>query len=145
MRVIKNGDIFMVRLEIGEEFVDTVTRFAARQNLPSASLSGIGALRDFEVGYYRLNRKEYKREKFTEIVELLSCVGNISTRDGKHFSHIHVCLGREDYSVMGGHLFSGIVAVTAEIFLRPLPESISRAQDETTGLALLDLPLGKAL
>lgn len=146
MRVARNGGLYTIRLEIGEELVASVTAFAKAEKLASASVMGIGALRDFELGYYFLNRKEYQRKKFSdEIVELLSCLGNIATRnDGStYFSHLHVCLGRADYSVIGGHLFSGIVAVTAEIFLNPLPESISRRQDETTGLALLDLPLGK--
>lgn len=130
---------------MGEELISTLVSFASSETLTSATMIGIGALRDVELGYYWLDRKDYKRQKFPEIVELVSCIGNLSLREGKPFIHLHVALGREDYSIFGGHLFSGIVAVTAEIVLRPVEATISRAYEDRAGLFLLDLPLCKAL
>lgn len=145
MKVKKLGSDFLIAVEIGEELISSLLKFASSETLTSGYLSGIGALRDVELGYYWLDRKEYKRQKFAEIVELVACTGNLALRQDAPFIHLHVALGREDYSLFGGHLFSGIVAVTAEIYLRPLQEPVSRAWNEGTGLFLLDLPACKAV
>lgn len=145
MKVKKLGNDYLIAVEIGEELITSLLNFASSETLSSGYLSGIGALRDFELGYYWLDRKEYKRQKYSEIVELIACTGNLALRQDAPFIHLHVALGREDYSMIGGHLFSGIVAVTAELFFRPLQEPVMRAWNERTGLFLLDLPAYKAV
>jgi uncharacterized protein len=135
---------YLITVDMGEEFPASLLRFAETESVASAYFQGIGALRDVELGYYWLDRKEYKRQKFPEIVELISCAGNLALREGIPFVHAHVALGREDYSVFGGHLFQAIVAVTVEIVMRPFPEAVSRNYDARAGLFLLDLPLCKA-
>jgi len=42
-----------------------------------------------------------------------------------------------DYRVHGGHLFEGIVSVTAEISVIPITPPIIRVKDERTGSSLL--------
>jgi len=134
----KQGNAYVLILKIGEELLTTLTRFAKEENIIAGSIHAIGALRDFELGYYYLDKKEYGRTKFNEIAELISCSGNLASRDGNPFVHIHVAMGREDFTVIGGHLFSGIVAVTAEVMLFPFPEKMERTYDERTGLFLLN-------
>jgi len=144
MKVKEQGQQHILTVDIDEELLSSLLGFAAERGIEAAEIHGIGALRDFELGYYVLARKEYKRQKFSEIVELLSCSGNLAIREGKPFAHIHATVGFPDFRAMGGHLFSGIVAVTAEIAFRPLPERMDRAYDGRTGLYLLDLPVRKA-
>lgn len=144
MKAAKSGNDFLITVDMGEEFISSLLSFASSEGLTSGYLSGIGALRDVELGYYWLNRKEYKRQVFPDIVELVSCVGNLALREGKPFVHVHVALGREDFSLFGGHLFSGIVAVTAEITLRPLEAPVTRKFNDRAGLFLLDLPVCEA-
>lgn len=144
MRVKAQNASYFLKFEMGEELVSSLTEFATEQNIHAATIQGIGALRDFELGYYALDQKEYNRRKYSEIVELISCNGNIAMRENKQFAHIHVCLGLPDFRAIGGHLFSGIVAVTAEVLLHPLPERMDRAYEEKAGLFLLDLPVWKA-
>jgi predicted DNA-binding protein with PD1-like motif len=145
MKIKKQGDSYVAVLEIGEEFISSLATIAESEKIHAASIHAIGALRDFELGYYYLDRKEYGRKRFDEIAELISGAGNISLRNGKPFVHLHAVLGREDYSVIGGHLFSGIVAVTAEVLLVKLPERIERRYDDRTGLQLINLSSGKTL
>ncbi len=137
MEVRNQGSAYVLVLEIGEQVINELTVFAGKRNITSASISGIGALRDFELGYYYLDRKEYGRRKFTEIAELISCSGNLAIREGNPFAHLHALLGKDDFSVIGGHLFEGTVAVTAEFVLTPFPEQMQRDYDERTGLYLL--------
>lgn len=138
MDIKKQGNVYVLILEIGEEFLTSLTHFAKEENVLAGSIHAIGALRDFELGYYYLDKKEYGRKKFSEIAELISCSGNLARKEGNSFVHIHVAMGREDFTVIGGHLFSGIVAVTAEVVLIPFPEKIDRTYDQRTGLWLLN-------
>src|SRR4030095_9503794 len=115
MKVILEDEVIVAVLEIGEEIISTLTDYVLRKNITAGSLNAIGALRNYELGYYYLDRKEYWRKKFEPISELISFSGNIALREGKVFLHVHATLGQEDFTVAGGHLFSGIVAVTAEV------------------------------
>ena len=64
MKVILEDKVIVAALQIGDEFISTITELAQERNIQAASLSAIGALRDFELGYYYLDRKKYDRKKF---------------------------------------------------------------------------------
>jgi uncharacterized protein len=145
MEIQKQGKSYIVVLEIGEPLLSSLSDFATQEGLTGATIQAIGALRDFELGYYYLDRKEYGRQKFNEIAELITCSGNIAIRKEAPFVHVHALLGRDDFTVIGGHLFEGTVAVTAEISVLPFPKRIERAFDERTGLYLLNLRSRKTL
>jgi predicted DNA-binding protein with PD1-like motif len=68
--------------------------------------------------------------------EIASMTGNVSMADDKPVAHIHIVLGKSDFSIFGGHLVSGIVGPTCEIILLPLETQIKREKDEKTGLML---------
>lgn len=145
MKAAKSGSDYIVTVDMGEELVASIQSFAVQNGILAGQITGIGALRDIELGFYWLDRKQYKRQKFPEIVELIACNGNLALREGAPFAHMHVALGREDYSVFGGHLFSGVVAVTVELVLRPFADAVVRTFDERAGLYLLELPLCKTV
>src|SRR5262245_56473314 len=144
MKALKHGESYIITVDIGEELTSSIIRFASNEKIEAAAISAIGAVRDFELGYYRLADQEYTRKRFTGIAELTSCLGNLAIRDGKPFPHLHVNVGFEDFTTAGGHFLSGIVAVTAEIFFRPLPKRMERKHDQQPGLALLNLPVWEA-
>jgi uncharacterized protein len=140
MKAERKKDIFLLRLERGEEIVSSLEKFASKHGIETAEVRAIGALTDFEVGYYILSEKKYDRKKFEVNAELISAMGNLAMRDGKSFLHMHVTAGLPDFSVVGGHFFSGIVSATVEAFVRPFGREIQRIFDEGIGLYLLDLP-----
>lgn len=144
MRTAIQGDAHVLSLEIGEELIESILSYADREKISAASISAIGAIRSFELGYYVLDRKEYLRKKVDGIAELISCEGNLALKKDKPFVHLHVAAGLSDFSVIGGHLFSGIVAVSAEVVLRPMPNTMNRSFSNATGLYLLDLLPWKA-
>lgn len=140
MEILKSStDVYVLKLSIGEEVSSSLISVAEKYGIYGAEVQAIGALKDFEIGYYQLNKKQYKRSKYAEIAELISCAGNISEKDGKPFIHLHATFGLQNFQVIGGHLFSGIVAVSMEAIIRPLPEKLLRKFDEVTGLFLWDL------
>ena len=132
------GTRFLVRVDRGEEMMETLRIVAAEKRIEAGRVTGIGALADAEIGYFDVDRKEYLRGRAPGSWELLSLTGNISLKDGEVMPHIHVILGNGDFACRGGHLFSGVVSVTGEIFVDRLPGSLHRGMNREIGLFLLE-------
>lgn len=139
MDIVERNGSFFIKLYKDESLFESLEEFASRHQQTFGTLNGIGALKDCELGFYHLDRKEYDRKVFPHEAELLSLVGNLSFLKEKPFFHIHTILGASDFSTYGGHLFKATVAVTAEIIFRPLSLSVNREHDEEIGLNLLNL------
>lgn len=133
-----NGSYF-IRLYKDENVFSALEEFAKEAKVTCGTLNGIGALKNCELGFYHLDKKAYDRKMFPEEAELLSLVGNLSLLENKPFYHIHTVLGASDFSTFGGHLFTGEVAVTAEVIFRPLDLEIHRGHEEEIGLNLLQM------
>ena len=126
---------YLIVIPIDRLLVKTLTDVATKMNIQGGTISGIGALKETELGYYHLENKDYVRKTFSEEdYELISLNGNITKKDGSHFIHVHASLGRSDFSVFGGHLFEAKVAVTAEIYINPLGALPERQMQESLGL-----------
>ena len=139
MKAERKNDIFLLRMEGGEEIVSSLEKFAAKHGIETAEVRAIGAVADFELGYYVISEKKYTRKKFDVNAELINAMGNLSMRDGKNFLHMHISAGLPDFSVVGGHFFCGTVTATVEAFVRPFGTSIQRSFNQGIGLYLLDL------
>lgn len=135
----KTGDGYIVRCDIGDEVVSTLVRFAAENNIESGTVTGIGAVKDVVLGYFDLARKEYMRKNYDGIYELLSLSGNFAKFDSEIILHCHAVISNQDFQVSGGHLFSAVIAVTGEFYIRPGHTKIERGLDNATGLKLIKL------
>lgn len=114
----KKDGRFLIVLDRDQTVIETLTQLASEHGILGGTITGIGALKDPELGFYELHKKDYIRKTFrNEDFELLALNGNISWRDGAPYIHVHTALGRSDFSVIGGHLFEARVAVTAEIYV----------------------------
>src|SRR5688500_13862732 len=87
---------FILALKMGENLFDGLLYCAAKMNLKSAVISGLGALEDVTIAYYNLNTMQYQTKLFQGIYELISLNGNLALVEGKHFVHIHAALGTEE-------------------------------------------------
>ena len=125
-----------VILEPGEKIISSLETLAKNEDLGATMITGIGAIKNVEVGFYHLEEREYLRKEFTKgDFELLSLNGNTSLKDGNPYVHIHTCFSDESFQVFGGHLFEAETAVTAEIFLLPMDEQkYMRELDPRVGL-----------
>jgi predicted DNA-binding protein with PD1-like motif len=85
---------------------------------------------------------EYKAVSIKEPVELVSCTGNVSLRDGRPFLHAHAALAFSDGKVVGGHLNSGLIFAVEALIQELLGEPLARGYDSTTGLYLWDSGVG---
>ena len=130
---------WLIRLERGEEAIETLTSFVAKNKIPCGFLQGIGAINAVELGYFDLRQKKYRRKKIGKTVEVVSLLGNISWVDNKPFVHAHISVAGTDQKLMGGHFFKGTVAVTLEIYLLVVSRKLKRFHDSEMGFNFWDL------
>ena len=137
MKSIKVNDSFLIRCDIGDEIVACLKAFAAENKIYSGTILGIGSIKDPELGYYDIEKKEYIKKQFEGDYELLSLAGNFSRLGNEIVLHCHVSVSDAQFHVIGGHLFHAQVAVTTEFYIRPGGVELNRGLDDITGLNLL--------
>lgn len=139
MKFSKHNTGYTIRLERGEQIIQTLLEFCNKESVNSAYFNGIGAVGNAQLGFYHLERKEYSWQKFESPMEVVSLTGNISMVDNQPFLHIHTVLSDEKFQTIGGHLKEATVGATLELFLQITSTPLSRIFDDATGLKLLKL------
>lgn len=137
-----NPTTYAVIFDKGDTLMDALLAFAKERNLSASSFTGIGAFSGVTLGFFDRERKEYKKIKIQEQVEVLSLVGDISLKDGEPKLHAHVVLGKSDGTAHGGHIIEADVWPTLELIITESPAHLLRRHDPETGLALIDLDTG---
>ena len=112
------GERYIVRLESGEPIVETLTRFCKEQRIEFANLSAAGAVEWVRLGYWNARTRQYEYREVEEQMEVVSFQGNSSLKDGEPFLHLHGVFGRQDFSVLGGHIKEARTHPTLEAWLR---------------------------
>lgn len=133
------GNVIAVRLEIGEEIVGCVKEICTKENLKSAVIHGIGAVKSAKIGLFDFDKGEYKENELNQFMELTSLDGSMTKMNGETYIHLHANFGDESGRAFGGHLKEAIIGATAEIFILTLGEEITRFHDDVTTLNLLDI------
>jgi predicted DNA-binding protein with PD1-like motif len=142
MQSAEENDHIAIKLDDGEDVFVALDKAIEKHGIDSALiLTGIGMLKDFEIGYY--NGKNYIIERFVDPMELLSMHGSIA-RGQENRIHIHVGLANNEHKVFGGHLMSAKVCVLNEIVLLRMNEvDLTRKLNEKSGLMELEVSQGK--
>lgn len=131
----------MIKLSRGEKVLESLIQFCEKRGIKGGIFNAIGAIKNTEIGYYNLEKREYFFKKFEDEREVASMTGNIAEAEGKLVIHAHAVLSAMDDSLacVGAHIKEAEVAVTLEVFLIPFAVPMTRAYDEETGLRLLEL------
>jgi predicted DNA-binding protein with PD1-like motif len=131
---------FAVVFDAGDEVVGGLTDLAQAHRLSASRFTAIGAFSDVTVGYFLRDRKEYKRLRIAEQVEVLALTGDITLDEHDQPKvHAHVVLGKADATAHGGHLLEAHVWPTLEVIVEEAPRHLRRRFDPETGLALIAL------
>jgi len=118
--------------------MSTLKIHLVEHGIKAAHITGLGAASALEIAYYNIETKEYERHQIQEDVEILSLNGNVGVaKDGTTIIHLHGTFGKQDLSVIGGHIFSMEVSGAGELHMRTFTGKINRAYDEETGLTLM--------
>ncbi|TFG03129.1 MAG: DNA-binding protein [Promethearchaeota archaeon] len=134
------GRVIVARVIPDEDLIDAIKVLVKNYDIKGGLINVIGAFKKFTIGYFDLNTKEYNFKTFEENVELISCMGNISYKDGDPIIHIHISVGKGDYNLIGGHLSQpSIISVTAEVFIYEINQKLNRVNEPFFNLSLLEL------
>jgi uncharacterized protein len=133
------ADKYVLRLESGDDILQSLRQFATAKRLNASLLEGIGSLNKVKLGHYDFKTKKYRYETFEDDLEILNLSGNIARMNREPLPHVHVTLGRRDFSVIGGHLDEGSAANMVEIGVWKLPGKLLKANDVEIGLNVLQL------
>jgi predicted DNA-binding protein with PD1-like motif len=125
--------------DTGDDVIEGLRSCAREHHIAAASFTAIGAFRSVVLGYFDVERREYRPIPIDEQVEVLSLIGNIATDAQAPQVHAHVVVGKADGTAHGGHLLNGTVRPTLEVVLVEQPAHLRRVSDARTGLALIDL------
>jgi predicted DNA-binding protein with PD1-like motif len=139
---IHDGDekTFVLIFDTGDEAVAGLLAFAREHGLAASHFAGIGACERVTLGFFELERKDYKKIKINEQVEVMALIGNIALEEGGEPKvHAHIVVGKSDGTAHGGHLLEAHVRPTLEVFLVESSKPLRRRMKEEVGLALIDL------
>ena len=132
-------ETFMLVFEPGDEAVSGLTDFAKENDLSAASFTALGAFSDATLGYFDMEKKDYREIPVEEQVEVLSLVGDVALFEGEPKPHPHVVVGLSDGTTRGGHLLEAHVRPILEVTVTESPDHLRRETDRETGLPLLTI------
>ncbi len=132
----KSGRELVIRLDEDEEIVKSIISICKKENIESALVSGVGAVKKAELAHFDTKEKKYNKKTLEGMFEIASLSGNVAMLDGEPLAHLHIVIADTDFSTYGGHLMEGIANPTCELVVLPLETKIKRAKDEKTGLNL---------
>ncbi len=137
MKFYKTGRKILRGLPHDGDLLGEIEKLARRENIKTGSVTVIGAVQKARVGYYDQETHEYLETGVEEPMEISSCLGNISLKDGEIFIHAHINLAARDGRVIGGHLAPGTRIFAAECLIEELMGvELERLPDQATGLSL---------
>lgn len=132
------GSDIVVRMDRGEEILSGLKEVCLKEKVKLSSISAIGAVDEFQVGLYDVEKREYESRTYTGPYEILSLLGNVTTKNGEYYAHLHMSCSGEDGKAVGGHLNMARISGTLEMFIHVIDGSVDRKVDEATGLNVFD-------
>jgi len=137
MKFKKFGNKWVVRIDKGEEIVQTLKKFCQENKIKLGIINGIGALNKATIGLFETKTKEYHTKELAGDYEIINLTGNISTMNKEAYLHLHITLADKNQHAYGGHLSYGIISGTGEILIEEIEGEIERKFNKEVGLNLL--------
>ena len=121
-------------LKAGSSIPEGIMAIVKKEKIATARLEAIGGVRQLRLAYFNHEAKKYEEHEFKEFLEVTSLLGNVTTKEGKPFLHIHGTFGKRDLSVVAGHVVSATVFPLLEVVLTPTRNRAFRRFDDELGL-----------
>lgn len=139
MKSLKIGNKYLLRIDKGEEVVASLKKFCVNNSLKLGSIVGVGAADRVTIGLFNTITKEYHNKELVGEYEITNLTGNITSKDGEVYLHLHITLGDENYMTHGGHLNECWISGTCELVIDVIDGEVGRIFDEYSGLNLWKL------
>jgi predicted DNA-binding protein with PD1-like motif len=133
----KMGKTVFVRLSENEDLLEMTTQAATKAGITAGFFMLIGTLKVAKLGFF--HEGKYKVIDMQQPLEIVSCLGNVSIREGKVFPHAHLVVSDDKGRAFGGHAMQGcLIGVTGELVLIETKGcTLFRKFDKKTNLSLL--------
>lgn len=128
------GNKVVMRIDRGEEVVETIKKFCEDQKITLGSISGLGAAGRVKVGLFDVEKKEYFSKVFEGDFEITNLTGNISTMNGETYLHLHITIADHEMRAYGGHLNEAVICATCEVVIDVIDGMVDRSFNEEVGL-----------
>ena len=120
-KLVAPGRMYAVKLEEGEEVLETLKELLESQGVDAALIMGIGGLSEAVIGFYSPEERKYKvaevKPREGMVIEVASIEGNaVNTEKGVHV-HLHTVLSIDPERTIAGHLVKGVVRPHMEVFV----------------------------
>lgn len=133
------GDRYVLSLENHVEITKAMTMFCEEKQIKAGVIHGIGAVGKATLRFFDPHTKQYIDKTFQEQMEIACLIGNISQKEGKPYLHLHITLGRSDYSALAGHLLEATLSGAGEFVIEAFEGSLECYYNTSIGLNLYQL------
>lgn len=133
----KTGRTIFARFSEGEDVLETITQVAKNARVSAGFFMLIGTLKTAKLGFFK--EGTYETIEMNQPLEIVSCLGNISIKEGNVLAHAHMTVSNKSGQVFGGHVMPGCaIGVTGELaIVEAKGVKLHRRFDPETGLSLL--------
>jgi uncharacterized protein len=137
-RYISTPTGYLMVLRLGDNVFAQLERLARREQIPSASFTGLG-FAHATFGFWDASKKAFDPRRFPD-VEIGSMVGSVAWKEGEPSIHAHAVAAGKDFLAYGGHLLDLEVSTgSMEITLLRHEKRLERVLDSCTGANVLGL------
>ena len=145
MEYQKFADTYFVRLDRGEEVMESLAALCRKENIALAQVDGLGAVDMATVCVYDVPTKTFFRKTFEEPMEISNLCGTVTQMNGEVYLHIHATVCDGQLNAHGGHVNALRVAATCELTVRTVPGQVGRVHDDHIGLNIFSFDQGTRL
>ena len=136
MQYTNFGNRWLLRIDLGEEIMQSLKRMCEQEGIRAAQVSAIGAADHGVIGVYDLGEQKYHEEELDGFMEITSLTGNVSFAGGAPYIHLHATLADQQHRLHGGHVIEMRVGATCEMFVQALDGEIGRERNGELGINL---------
>lgn len=119
MKTIELSNGWLLRLDTGDELIDSLRSFATSNNIRFAAItSGVGMINYARMGFFCIPKNDYDIFNLDNgPYDLSSISGNIAELENQTWPHVHIVVNKKGGLTYSGHVLSAICHITMEIFI----------------------------
>ena len=130
------GNQIVLRIDRGEEVMETIVKLCEKEKIKLGSIVGLGAADHLVMGLYDVEKQKFSEIKLDKPLEITSIVGNITEMEGKPYLHVHINAADSEGRAYGGHLKEVVISGTSELFITVIDGHVGREKDSITNTGL---------
>lgn len=125
---------YVVSVNNHEEVAAVLERACNDLNITGGDIIGLGAVNSATLRCFNPATKEYVDKTFNEQMEIANLTGNVGVLNGKIYLHLHITLGKTDYTALAGHLLRATLNGAGEFVINKYSGELPRYHNDQIGL-----------